>query len=225
MPMSRSPQIRPRKTALVDDDPVYSGFVQALLQQLPEVTLVHSWESAETLLADARFREVELLLVDLELPGQGGLGLISQINQMDDPPQCVVLTSSSAPENVFSAIRNGASGYLIKSGDPQTFQESLKQMIRDGVSLSPGIARLLVEEFRQKAPARAFAKNRHAIQSLTDREREVLNCLARRGNAKEVGMDLGLSHETVRVHMKKIYQKLHVNSKVEAVALLAQEGM
>jgi DNA-binding NarL/FixJ family response regulator len=143
---------------------------------------------------------------------------------MDDHPQCVVLTSSSAAEDVFTAIRNGASGYLIKSGDPQTFQESLKQVIQDGVSLSPSIARLLVQEFRQKAQAKASARNPDAIQSLTEREREVLNGLAKRGSAKEVGQKLGLSHETVRVHMKKIYQKLHVNSKAEAVALLDQEG-
>jgi DNA-binding NarL/FixJ family response regulator len=136
----------------------------------------------------------------------------------------VVLTSSSAAEDVFAAIRNGASGYLIKSGDPQTFQESLKQMIHDGVSLSPSIARLLVQEFRQKEQAKASARHPVAVQSLTAREREVLNGLARCGNAKAVGQELELSHETVRVHMKKIYQKLHVKSKAEAVALLQENA-
>jgi DNA-binding NarL/FixJ family response regulator len=221
--MSWSAPNPPRKTALVDDDLVYRNFVTSLLQQMPEVELVHSWESAEAMLADMRFHEVELLFVDLELPGLGGLGLISQINQMDDAPLCVVLTSSRDAEDVFTAIRNGASGYIIKSGDPRTFQESLKQMIHDRVSLSPEIARLLVAEFRQKEPTSTPAKKTHAIQCLTERELEVLNGLARLGSAKEVALDLELSHETVRVHMKKIYQKLHVNSKAEALALLDKE--
>jgi DNA-binding NarL/FixJ family response regulator len=222
--MSSPPEESPRKTALVEDDVVYREFVTVLLQQMPEVDLVHSWESAEAMLADPQSQEVELLFVDLELPGLGGLGLISQLNQMDDPPLCVVLTSSRAAEDVFTAIRNGASGYLIKSGDPQTFQESLREMIDDGVSLSPAIARLLVTEFRQKAPAGPSAGGRQSVRSLTKREREVLNGLAKLGSAKEVAMDLYVSHETVRAHMKKIYQKLHVNSKSEALALLAQDG-
>jgi DNA-binding NarL/FixJ family response regulator len=223
--MSRSTQNSPRKTALVDDDPVYRGFLETLLSQLPEIELVKSWESAEELLADAKIQEVELLFVDLGLPGQGGLGLISKLNQMNNPPQCVVLTSSTDPEDVFAAIRNGACGYLIKSGDAKIFQESLKQIIHDGVSLSPSIARLLVQEFRQKAPAKPLVKKHQSVQSLTSREREVLNALAKLGNAKDVGRHLELSHETVRVHMKKIYQKLHVNSKVEALSLLAQDGL
>jgi DNA-binding NarL/FixJ family response regulator len=135
----------------------------------------------------------------------------------------VVLTASRNVEDVFTAIRNGASGYLIKSADPKAFQESLRQIINDGVSLSPSIARLLVEEFREKAQKMAIAGRTKAIQSLTEREREVLNSLAISGRAKDVAQELGLSHETIRVHMKNIYQKLHVNSKSEALALLANE--
>lgn len=214
---------KPRKAALVDDDQIYREFVAALLRQMPEVELVDAWESAETMLADPRFEEVELLFVDLEMPGMGGLAIISHLNQMEDPPLCVVLTSSSNPEDVFTAIRDGASGYLIKSSDPQIFQESLKQIILDGVSLSPSIARLLVREFRQKALARKSSRNLSGIKCLTEREIQVLNGLSRHGSAKQVGQEMGLSHETVRVHMKKIYQKLHVNSKAEAIALLKQE--
>lgn len=224
MNANQVPQKGPILAALVDDDLVYREFLTALLRQIPEVELVHSWESSEAMLADSRYKKVELLFIDLELPGLGGLELLCQMNQMEDPPLCVVLTSSRSVDDVFTAIRNGASGYLIKSGDPQTFQDSLKQVIQDGVSLSPSIARLLVQEFRQKEQAKASARHPAAVQSLTTREREVLNGLARCGNAKAVGQELGLSHETVRVHMKKLYQKLHVKSKAEALALLNQDG-
>lgn len=218
------PKDRPRKTGIVEDDVVYREFVTVLLRQMPEVEFVNSWASAEAMRADRQSQEVELLFVDLELPGLGGLELISQLNQMVTPPLSVVLTSSRAAEDVFTAVRNGASGYLIKSGDPQTFQDSLKEIIHDGVSLSPEIARLLVAEFRRKAPGRPSAGWPQPLESLTNREREVLNGLAKLGSAKGVASSLHMSHETVRVHMKKIYRKLHVNSKSEALALLACDG-
>lgn len=224
MKLDQEPKKGLISTALVDDDLVYREFLSALLRQIPEVELIHAWESAEAMLADTKFEKVKLLFVDLDLPGLGGLGLLSQVNQMENPPLCVVLTASRKVENVFIAIRNGASGYLIKSADPKTFQESLRQILHDGVSLSPGIARLLVQEFRDKSQVMATVGGTKAIQSLTERERQVLSGLARCGNAKAVGQDLGLSHETVRVHMKKIYQKLHVKSKAEAVALLKENA-
>lgn len=211
----------PLRTALVEDDPVYRTYLTRILIKTPEVELVHAWESAEALVADARWLQAELLFIDLELPGQGGLELISNLNQLPNPPQCVVLTASSDPEDVFAAIRSGASGYLVKTADPEVFTARLRQVIQDGVSLSPMIAQLLMDEFRHAAP-RPAGKQR-ALRSLTTREREVLNEMARHGNAKEVGAALGLSHETVRVHMKKIYQKLHVKSKAEALEVLARQ--
>ncbi len=216
-PLRKSPQ----RTALVEDDPVYRAYLSGLLKNTPEVELVYAWESAEAMLADTRFLLVELLLIDLELPGISGLELISRLNKLKNPPRCVVLTSSLEPAHVFSAIRGGASGYVVKTLDTHAFLESLRQVIQDGVSLSPFIARMLIDEFRHAPPQPG---GRYlALKTLTARERQVLDSMARHGSAKGMGEALGLSHETVRVHMKKIYQKLHVKSKSEALAVLAQE--
>lgn len=206
---------------MVEDDPVYRAYLTGLLKNTPEVEFVHAWESAEAMLADTRFPHVGLLFIDLELPGVSGLELISRLGRLPQPPRCVVLTSSLDPEDVFTAIRGGASGYLVKSTDPQAFLENLRQVIQDGVSLSPFIARMLIDEFRQAAPQPG---GRHlALKTLTARERQVLDTMAKHGSAKGMGEALGLSHETVRVHMKKIYQKLHVKSKAEALAVLSRE--
>lgn len=221
--MPRSFRKSPQRTALIEDDPVYRAYMAGLLNKTPGVELVHAWESAEAMLADTRFLLVELLFIDLELPGMSGLELVARLSKLQNPPQCVVLTSSLDPENVFSAIRGGASGYLVKTLDTQSFLESLRQLIRDGVSLSPLIARMLIDEFRL-SPAKPGGGH-SALKSLTSRERQVLNSMARDGSAKGIGEALGLSHETVRVHMKKIYQKLHVKSKSEALAVLAQESL
>jgi|UniRef100_UPI003784A5C7 two-component system nitrate/nitrite response regulator NarL len=221
MSQSSRKKVPRKKTALVEDDPVYRAYLQGLLIKTPEVELVRGWESAEAMLADTRFLIVELLFIDLGLPGMSGLELISRINNLQNPPRCVVLTSSLEPDDVFSAIRSGASGYLVKSLDPHIFLENMKQVINDGVSLSPFIARMLIDEFRHTQPQ--AIDNRNALKNLTTRERQVLECMCSHVTAKGIGASLGLSHETVRVHMKKIYQKLHVNSKSEALAVLAQE--
>ena len=206
---------------MVEDDPVYRAYLSGLLKNTPEIELVHAWESAEAMLADTRFLLVELLFIDLELPGISGLELLSRLIKLQNPPRCVVLTSSLEPEHVFSAIRGGASGYVVKTLDTQAFLDNLRQLIQDGVSLSPFIARMLIDEFRHAPPQPG---GRHlAVKTLTARERQVLDSMTRHGRAKGIGEALGLSHETVRVHMKKIYQKLHVKSKSEALAVLAQE--
>ena len=219
--MPHSPRKSIQRIGLVEDDPVYRAYTSCLLKNRPEVELVHAWESAEAMLADTRFLLVELLFIDLELPGISGLELLSRLSKLQNPPRCVVLTSSLEPEHVFSAIRGGASGYVVKTSDTQVFLENLRQVIQDGVSLSPFIARMLIDEFRHSPPQPG---GRHlALKTLTARERQVLDSMAREGSAKGMGEALGLSHETVRVHMKKIYQKLHVKSKSEALAVLAQE--
>lgn len=219
--MPHPSQKSPQRTAVVEDDPVYRAYLSGLLRKTPEVELVHAWESAEAMLADTRFLLVELLFIDLELPGISGLELISRLNKLQNRPRCVVLTSSLEPEHVFSAIRGGASGYVVKSLDTQAFLGNLRQVIQDGVSLSPFIAGMLIDEFRHAPPQPG---GRHlALKTLTSRERQVLDSMAKHGSAKGMGEALGLSHETVRVHMKKIYQKLHVKSKSEALAVLAQE--
>jgi len=219
---SKPSQDSPRLTALVEDDPVYRAYMTSLINSAPNVELVQAWDSAEAMLADTSFLRVELLFIDLELPGMSGLELISHLNNLKDPPSCVVLTSSLKPEDIMSAIRGGASGYLVKSSDPQNFLESLKQVMLDGVTLSPLIARLLIDEFRF-LPAQPVGRQLQ-LETLTTRERQVLESMAKYGSAKGMGEALGLSHETVRVHMKKIYQKLHVKSKSEALAVLAQES-
>lgn len=210
-----------KRIGFVEDDPVYRAYLRKLLKDTGRASLVDIWESAEAMMADKHFVSVGLLFIDLDLPGISGLELISRLHKLPNSPRCVVLTSSLEPTHVFAAIRGGASGYLLKTLDPECFLENLNQVIKDGVSLSPLIASMLIDEFRQ-SPLQPGGRNQ-ALKELTARERQVLESLAGHGCAKGIAEALGLSHETVRVHMKKIYQKLHVNSKSEALAVLAQE--
>ena len=210
-----------RRTGLVEDEIVTRTYWEALLKKQDGVDFLRSWGSAEDFLADADRAEVDLLLVDLELPGASGQDLIRRFKQEKPDATCVVLTSSSNPEDVFEAIRSGASGYLVKGSGPEVLLNNLQNIVSDGMMLSPGIARLFVEEFLKGGPSTQPSAEKK-LERLTPRELEVLRAIQQFGNAKDVAIHMGLSHETVRVHMKKVYQKLHVSSKTEAIAMLAQ---
>lgn len=217
---------RTKKVGLVEDDGVLRRFLEKLLSKQPGVSFVQAWDSAEAFWESSQRSGVEILLVDLELPGQGGIELIEKLRTEQPETTAIVLTSSDDPEDVFSAIRSGASGYLIKQASPNELLQSLEALVRDGLTLSPAIARLVVDEFFKTDSALVASVNRAgSFSKLTERELEVLNALAKYGSAKDCARELGLSHETVRVHMKKIYQKLHVKSKAEAVAILAQNQL
>ena len=209
------------RTGLVEDEIVTRTYWEALLRRQPGVDFVRSWGSTEDFLADGGHGDVDLLLVDLELPGASGQQLIREFKQEKPEVTCVVLTSSTNPEDVFDAIRSGASGYLVKGASPEVLLSNLQTILNDGMMLSPGIARLFVDEFLKNGPAMQPSPEKK-LERLTPRELEVLRAVQQFGNAKDVGSQMGLSHETVRVHMKKVYQKLHVSSKTEAIALLAQ---
>lgn len=215
-----------KKIGLVEDDKVVRLYIETLLRKQVGVEVVNSWESAEAFWNSEERHDLEIILVDLDLPGQSGIELIERMRNEQPRVICIVLTSSNNPQDVFSAIRGGASGYLTKQSSPEEWLRSLEGVVRDGLTLSPSIARLVANEFFKTDDALLATKGgASSFKKLTEREEDVLNTLAKFGSAKDTARELGLSHETVRVHMKKIYQKLHVNSKAEALASLARIRM
>lgn len=210
-----------RTTGIIDDDPVVRCYLESLLSKQSEVTSVLMWESAEAFFDSERRNEVDLLLVDLELPGEDGVQVLKRMQLESPDTVCIVLTSSSRPEDVFAAIRAGASGYLMKQTAPALLAQNLQAVVHDGMTFSPSIAKLVVQAFL-KADAQTASQAQSGIEHLTERELEVLELMQQLGNAKTVASRLQLSHETIRAHLKKIYQKLHVSSKSAAVEMLMQ---
>lgn len=220
--MSQNPTPPSRKIGLVEDDTIIRTYLSALLQSQPGVVSVHSWETADAFLADsAQNTEPDLLLVDLNLPGMSGIELIKHLHANRPDLPCIVLTASNQIKDVFDSIRSGACGYLVKESGPEELLNSIRNVVQDGMTLSPVVAKMLVEELVKGNVPRPVADPVSSLSRLTEREQEVLSTMSRLGNAKDVASHLGLSHETVRVHMKKIYSKLHVRSKTEAIAVLA----
>ena len=181
-----------------------------------ELSLSGSWGTAAAYLAVANDIPLDILLVDLQLPDMGGAELIAKVGKDYPDVCCIVLTSSADQRDVSLAIRSGASGYIVKDSSPKELIDGILSA-RDGVVLSPKIARLLVEEFRL-SPDLGVPKP--GLSVLTAREAEVLHTVASGKDTKECATAMGLSYETIRTHLKRIYQKLHVRTRSEAVARL-----
>ena len=149
-------------------------------------------------------------MVDVKLPDMNGPNLIGQINHVNKKVQCIICSLYDDDAFIFSALKNGAVGYLLKDSTRDQILAALDDVMKGGSPMSPYIARRVIESFQQP-------KSKSLSDVLSGREQEVLNRVAEGLIYKEIGERLFISHETVKKHLKNIYQKLHVQNKIEAV--------
>jgi len=151
-----------------------------------------------------------IIMVDVKLPDMNGPNLIGQINHVNRKVQCIICSLYDDDAFIFSALKNGAVGYLLKDSTRDQILAALDDVMKGGSPMSPYIARRVIESFQQP-------KSKSLSDVLSTREQEVLNRVAEGLIYKEIGEKLFISHETVKKHLKNIYQKLHVQNKIEAV--------
>ena len=202
------------KIIIIEDDEKIRNYLAALLAGSGEFNLVATFADAEDakqfFLSDLS-ENVELVLTDIQLPGQSGIELISWLKPLRHDLQFMVLSAYDDTEKVFSALKAGASGYILKSTPATKLIESLIDLRKGGSPMSSQIARKVVEFFQRDI------KVEQPRESLSRREQEVLAFLARGYRYKEIAASLFLSVETVRTHIRNIYEKLHAHSRAEAL--------
>lgn len=162
----------------------------------------------ETLPAINRLKGI--IIVDIKLPKMNGAELVSHITNTNKEVQCIICSMYDDDEFIFSALKNGALGYLLKDSSGEDILSALESLKNGGSPMSPYIARRVTASFQQR-------KEKKVSDILSDREHEVLQQLAQGLIYKEIGEKLFISHETVKQHIKHIYQKLHVQNKIEAL--------
>jgi DNA-binding NarL/FixJ family response regulator len=204
--------------AVVED---HEGTRNALVDTLTLVGLrvVGAWSSAEAALDGLAGVESAVVLVDLELPRMSGAELIRRLAEARPTLKTVVLTVFEDEARILAAIRAGAHGYLLKDVSPSELRLAIEQAARGLSPVSPVVARHVLAQLR--APPDAVAE-RHA---LSEREREVLELLARGHTYASVGVALGISVGTVQWYVKVIYKKLDVASKAEATSFALRHGL
>jgi len=154
----------------------------------------------------------QVILMDLNMPVVGGLEAIRLVREMDRDVKIIVLTVFEDNEKVFTALQCGADGYLLKKSPPNELLDSIRKVMKGGAPLTPAIARMVVNFFRNDE----FQKDKKSIK-LTAQETKVLRLLSKGNSYKMIADHLFVSIDTIRSHIKNIYKKLQVHSKSEAV--------
>jgi DNA-binding NarL/FixJ family response regulator len=151
-----------------------------------------------------------IVIVDIKLPEMNGADLVWHITQSNKNVQCIICSMYDDDAYIFSALKNGALGYLLKDSKGDEILSALDELKNGGSPMSPYIARRVIASFQQQ-------QEKKISELLTGREQEVLQNVAQGLIYKEIGERLFISHETVKKHIKHIYQKLHVQNKIEAL--------
>jgi len=204
---------------LIEDNPMFRRTVEQVVRVLPSVTTVETFGSCEEalrrLVAGAA---PDTILIDLGLPGMSGIEGIPHFKLQVPAAQILVLTVFEEDEKIFRAICAGASGYLLKSASLQEIAAAVDELRRGGSPMTPRVARRVLEMFTKLAPTQQGYE-------LAPRERNVLELLVQGLTNKEIAERLALSIHTVDTYIRKVYEKLHVNTRSGAVAKAFRERL
>lgn len=211
----------PIRIMLVEDSAEYRRVIAMAIDDQPDMHLVRHFGTTEvalrTLSAATAPDQPDILLLDLRLPGMGGLEAIPLIRKAAPTVRIIVLSQSDEPRDIYRAIAAGVSGYLLKSATLEEIATGIRMVAAGGASLDKHVARYILDAMRPQQPA--------AASLLTDREQEILELLAEGLVKKEIARRLGISYATVDTHVSHIYAKLDVANAPAAVSQAYERGI
>jgi DNA-binding NarL/FixJ family response regulator len=200
--------------SIVEDDPQVRSSLAKLIDSSPGYHCVSRHGNAEDALVEIPKVKPDVTLMDINLPGINGVECVRRLKPQLPGTQIIMLTVYQNTEHIFNALTAGATGYMLKQTPPAELLTAIKEVHAGGSPMSSHIARKIVQSFQQPPPAPVSAE----AQSLSPREAEVLDLLAKGFLYKEIGEQMKVTYATVHTHIRHIYEKLHVRSRTEAVA-------
>ena len=200
------------KVTIFDDNDSLRDSVAMLLKESEDFSLAGAYSSCLDVTDNIRQTRPDVVIMDIDLPGVNGIEAVKLIRKNFPTVQVLMLTVFDDDEKVFAAIRAGAGGYILKNAEPQNLLHAIMEVYNGGSPMTPGIARKVLQEFQSLLPEEKMDYH------LSQRERQVLALLVEGHSYKMIAGKLNITYDTVRAHMKKIYEKLHVASMTEAVA-------
>jgi DNA-binding NarL/FixJ family response regulator len=198
--------------AIVEDDREIREMLTRAISKTAHFDFVGSFSNGETALAELPALAPHVVIMDIQLPGMDGVTCTQRLKQAMPMTQVLMFTAFMDSDLIFKALAAGASGYLLKRNSRTEIVNAIEEVRHGGAPMSGVIARRVVESFRAPAPPAIAAE-----AQLTAREEQVLKLLAAGNGNKAIAAALFVSNETVRFHLKHIYEKLHVRSRTEAV--------
>ena len=199
---------------ILEDDEKIRNYLGALIAGSGEFDLQASFPTAEDAISyfeNGLGDHIELVLTDIQMPGKSGIDFIAWLKPLRTDIQFMILSAYNDADKVFKALKAGATWYILKNTEAAKLIEALRDLRKGGSPMSNEIARKVVNAFQQEIVYK------DAKENLSDREREVLQWLSKGFSYKEIAEKLFISVETVRTHIRNIYEKLHAGNKMEAL--------
>lgn len=205
---------------IIEDHEIFAKQIRRLIDGEADLECTHHFTSAAAFFDYLRSHDErpDLLLLDLGLPSRDGLEILGDLRSALPELKVLVLTAYDDREKVYRAICNGASGYLLKTADPDDILAGIRDVIHGASALSSPIAKMILEGFSRYGLV-------EEIEPLTSREQEVLRELVKGFIKKEIADHLAISQHTVDMHLRSVYRKLHVRSQTEAVSKALRQGI
>jgi len=208
----------PITVSIVEDDRDTRDSLATLLGSAPALRCLGTYATGEKALAGIAAGKPDVALLDINLPGMSGIECVAKLKAKLPALHVLMLTTYEDSNLIFDSLRAGASGYLLKNMPPDELVAAVAEVQAGGPPMSMQIARKVVQHFHRTQQADA------AVETLSPREYEVLALLAKGALYKEIADQLGITLGTVRTHQRRIYEKLHVQSRTEAAVKFLRRG-
>ena len=208
---------------LADDQAMVRAGFRMILESEPDISVVGEAENGEQAAASARRLRPDVVLMDIQMPGGDGLQATRRITEDRDVcSRVVILTTFERDEYVFEALHCGASGFLLKNAPPEELLQAVRVVAAGDALLAPSVTRRIIEQFARR-PVKPEVDAQ--VESLTQREREVLVMLARGRSNAELATELFVSEGTIKTHVSSLLSKLGLRDRVQAVVLAYESGL
>jgi DNA-binding NarL/FixJ family response regulator len=209
--------MQPVRVSIYEDNAKLRDLLELLIGHTEGFAISGSYPDCNNVKDDIKRDHPDVVIMDIDMPGRSGLEGVQLIKEVDVNVRVVMHTVFDDDDRLFTCLTNGADGYLLKKDSWAHLVNAIREVYEGGAPMSPGIANRVLKAFRQ---SKQSSKNDYHI---TDREHQVLELLARGFSYRMIGIEFSISPETVKRHLKNIYQKLHVQCGPEAVAKAIRE--
>jgi DNA-binding NarL/FixJ family response regulator len=205
------------KVLLYEDNDLLRESITSLLSLYSKFQSVYAFNNVLSVQQDVVTHQPDIILMDIDMPQTNGIEAVKKIRSHNNKVPIVMITVFDDNENVLNAIQAGASGYLLKKHISSKLFSAIDEALSDGAPMSPSIARMVISTMQKSTALNDY--------NLTPREKEILSSLSKGNSYKLIASDFNISIDTVRTHIKKIYEKLHVHSQTEAVSKAINERL
>jgi NarL family two-component system response regulator LiaR len=208
----------PIRVLIVDDHAIVRKGTGALLSEIEGITVIGEASNGEEAIEQVSALQPDVILMDLMMPQMDGIEAIRVILSRQPQARILALTSFTSDDKIMAAIKAGAQGYFLKDGDPSDLVKAIRQIHRGEPALPPNIARRVMLSLSQSTPA-------PPVETLTERELEVLRLVAQGRSNTEIAAKLTVTEVTVRTHVSHILKKLNLSNRVQATLYALKEGL